>query len=95
MCHTLLTHPHPSTTQFVRVRGASDEHRHAILLALVARTFRKRTLVFCNTKVRPLAFVVVWTLFGGSPLRRGDRRGFVPTSYHATTHPFTPKKNAH
>lgn len=38
--------------QFVRVRGASDEHRHAILLALVARTFRKRTLVFCNTKVK-------------------------------------------
>jgi hypothetical protein len=34
------------------VRGASDEHRHAILLALVGRTFRKRTLVFCNTKVQ-------------------------------------------
>ena len=37
--------------EFVRVRGASEEHRHAILLALLARTFKKRTLVFCNTKV--------------------------------------------
>eukprot|EP00952_Eustigmatos_sp_NYUAD-ZCMA_P004247 18716-Eustigmatos_ZCMA.PRE.1 len=39
--------------EFVRVRkGGSDEHRHALLLALVSRTFKKRTLVFCNTKVR-------------------------------------------
>lgn len=37
--------------EFVRVRGANEEHRHAILLALVARTFKKRTLIFCNTKI--------------------------------------------
>lgn len=37
--------------EFVRVRGkGGEEHRHAILLALLARTFKTRTLVFCNTK---------------------------------------------
>jgi superfamily II DNA/RNA helicase len=38
--------------EFVRVRHGSEEHRHAILLALVARTYKHRTLAFVSTKVR-------------------------------------------
>eukprot|EP00624_Nannochloropsis_granulata_P004672 evm.model.NODE_33595_length_12468_cov_18.881296.1 len=51
--------------EFVRVRGGgSDEHRHAILLALVARTFKQRTLVFCNTKVDAHRVRLVFELSG-------------------------------
>lgn len=38
--------------EFVRVRSTAEEHRHAILLALVSRTFKHKTIIFCATKVR-------------------------------------------
>ena len=51
--------------EFVRVRGGgSEEHRHAILLALVARTFKHRTLVFCNTKVDAHRVRLIFELSG-------------------------------
>lgn len=51
--------------EFVRVRGGgSDEHRHAILLALVTRTFKQRTLVFCNTKVDAHRVRLIFELSG-------------------------------
>jgi ATP-dependent RNA helicase DDX27 len=48
--------------EFVRVRSGGEEHRAAVLLALIARTFKHRTLVFCSTKVRPRPHR--WMMYG-------------------------------
>ena len=38
--------------EFIRIRKGSEKDRCGILVALISRTFKERTIVFFDTKVR-------------------------------------------
>jgi len=52
------------TQEFVRVRETQEDDREAIVTALIARSFKKDTILFCDTKKMAHRMVIVLGLLG-------------------------------
>ena len=60
------------TQEFIRIRGAREGHREAILLSLCCRTYKKKCLIFAQAKVTAHR---VRILLGLAGLRVGELHG--------------------
>ncbi|KAA8496417.1 DEAD-box ATP-dependent RNA helicase 28 [Porphyridium purpureum] len=58
--------------EFVRIRGKNEQNRDAILLALVSRSFRTKTIIFFAQKHKAHRFKILFGLFG---LKAGELHG--------------------
>lgn len=60
------------TQEFIRIRGAKEQHRESIVLSLCCRTYKKKCLIFAQAKVTAHRLRIILGLAG---LRVGELHG--------------------